>query len=97
MEARVVEEGIIFARDLGLGEVIVEGDASIVMSTLSKPDHTPSSIQKIMKGVKTWFCSPFACRHACNVSVSVIWVEDTPPMFADQICMDVLSMGVSPK
>ena len=55
MEARVVEEGIIFARDLGLGEVIVEGDASIVMSTLSKPDHTPSSIQKIMKGVRTWF------------------------------------------
>ena len=55
VEARVVEEGIIFAKDLGLGEVIVEGDASIVMSALSKPDHTPSSIQKIMKGVRTWF------------------------------------------
>ena len=44
VEARATEEGIIFARDLDLGEAIVEGDASIVMSAISKPNHTPSSI-----------------------------------------------------
>ena len=38
------EKGIIFARDLDLGEAIVEGDASIVTSAISKPNHTPSSI-----------------------------------------------------
>ena len=35
-------------------------------------------------------------RHACNVSDSIVWVEDTPPMISDQVCMDVLSSGLTP-
>ena len=109
-----MEEGIIFARDLDLGEAIVEGDASIVMSAISKSNHTPSSIQKIVEGARTWLkafkvwktnhvcrhgniTAHLLARHAYNVSNSVIWVKDTPPMIAIQICMDVLSMGLSPK
>lgn len=113
VEARAAEEGIIFARDLGLGEIIVEGDASIVISALVNPEHSPSSIQKIVEGARTklkafkqWktnhvrrhcnFVAHLIARHACNIDDCVIWVEDTPPMIADQICIYVVSMGLGP-
>ena len=44
VEAKVVDEGIILPRDLGLREVIVEGDALIVMTALSSLNEPPSSI-----------------------------------------------------
>ena len=113
VEARAAEEGIIFARDLGLGEIMVEGDASIVISALENPEHSPSSIQKIVEGAQTklkafkqWktnhvrrhcnFAAHLLARHACNIDDCVIWVEDTPPMIADQICMDIVSLGLGP-
>lgn len=52
VEARATEEGIFLARDLGLKEVIVEGDATIVMTALSSQNLPPSSIQKAMEGSK---------------------------------------------
>ena len=113
VEARAAEEGIIFARELGLGEIMVEGDASIVISALENPEHSPSSIQKIVEGAQTklkafkqWktnhvrrhcnFAAHLLARHACNIDDCVIWVEDTPPMIADQICMDIVSSGLGP-
>lgn len=44
VEAKAANEGIILPRDLGLREVIVEGDALIVMAALSSPKKPPSSI-----------------------------------------------------
>ena len=113
VEARVAEEGIIFARDLGLGGIMVEGDASIVISALVNLERSPSSIQKIMEGARTklkafkqWktnhvhrhcnFAAHLLARHACNIDDRGIWVEDTPPMIANQICMDVVSIGLGP-
>lgn len=42
------------ARDLGLDEVIIKGDAKIIMSALanSDPEYTLSSIQKVMERAK---------------------------------------------
>lgn len=40
------------------------------------------------------FGAHLLARHACNLHDCVIWVEDSPPMIADQICMDVVSMGL---
>ncbi|XP_075653510.1 uncharacterized protein LOC142623911 [Castanea sativa] len=53
-EARAVEEGIGFAKDLGLNEVFIEGDAKNLMHAHanSDPKYTPSSIQKVMEGAK---------------------------------------------
>nr|XP_023914149.1 uncharacterized protein LOC112025707 [Quercus suber] len=113
-EARAAEEGIALARDLGLNDVIIEGDTKTVMSTLANSDllHTPSSILKVMEGAKfrlqafkSWqtrhvhrSCNVAAhmlAKHACNVTDSLIWVEDTPPMISAQICMDVVNLGLS--
>ena len=113
-EARAAEEGIALARDLGLNEVIIEGDAKTVMSALmnSDPQLTPSSIQKVVEGAKfrlqafkSWqirhvhrscnLAAHMLARHACNVPDSLVWVEDTPPMISNQICMDVSNLGLS--
>lgn len=53
-KARAAEEGILLARDLGLDEVIIKGDAKIIMSALanSNPEFTLSSIQKVMERAK---------------------------------------------
>lgn len=44
MEAKVAEEGIILARDLGLRNVVVVGDSLTVMNALSGLNIPPSSI-----------------------------------------------------
>lgn len=79
---------ITLARDLELREVMVEGDASIVMSTLVNPNNSPCSIQKIMEGARM------------SLKAFRMWetnhVEDTPRMIVDQIYMDVLSIGPNP-
>ena len=50
-EARATEEGVALARDLGLNDVVIEGDAKMFMTALANSDslHTPSSIQKVME------------------------------------------------
>lgn len=113
VEAMVADEGIRLAKDLGLKDVIIEGDAQVVMSTLAQSDYIPSSIQKIIEGSKkclqhfhVWkanhiyrngnVAAHLLARYACNVTNSVIWVEDTPPMIYDQVCADVSFSGLIP-
>lgn len=50
MDVKATEEGITLARDLGLGKVIVEGDALTVMSALFGLNQPSSSIQNVMEG-----------------------------------------------
>ena len=52
VEAKVVEEGILLVKDLGLKDVIVEGDAKVVMSALFSSNTPLSSIQKVTEGAK---------------------------------------------
>ena len=68
-EARVAEEGILLARDLGLSKVIVEGDAKTIMVALmdSDPDTTPCTIQKVVEETKLRLQN-FKAWRAQNVS-----------------------------
>lgn len=52
VEAKVAEEGICLAKDLGLKDVVIKGDAKVVMSDLARSDTLSSSIQKIIEGTK---------------------------------------------
>ena len=54
VEAKVAEEGILLAKDLGLKDVVTKGEAKVVLSTLARFDTPPSSIQKVIEGTKKW-------------------------------------------
>ena len=53
-EAKAVECGIIFAWELGLRQVIVEGDSQVVVHALNRGTNTPLPIQQIISGAQTW-------------------------------------------
>ena len=78
-EARATEEGVASARDLGLNDVVIEGDAKMVMTTLanSNSPHTPSSIKKVMEGAKFRLQAfkSWQTRHvhrSCNVAAHML-------------------------
>lgn len=113
VEARAAEEGVALARDLGLGEIIIEGDTTIITNALSSQSTPPSSIQKVVEGTKSVLqeCTAWEVNHVnrCNnfaahllaqyarvVSDSVVWVEDTPPVIACQVSLDVSMLGLCP-
>ena len=67
-EAMAVQEGIQFAWDLGLKEVVIESDSSTVISALLSATPPPWSIQKVIEGTKqslkcfnTW-----SAAHVCR-------------------------------
>ncbi|XP_075633739.1 uncharacterized protein LOC142606241 [Castanea sativa] len=108
-EARAMQEGVQLAWELGLREIIVEGDAQVVINALLNPEACPWSIQKIIEGClqslscfKAWTASHVSrkgnvaahvmARMAKSIKDCKIWVEDTPPIIADQVLKDVTNL-----
>ena len=54
VEAKAAECRVIFAWELGLREVIIEGDSQVVIHALSTEQPAPLSIQQLISGTKTW-------------------------------------------
>ena len=52
VEAKAIEEGIIFARELSLKKVILESDAQVVVKSLIEKSMVPSSIIMVIEGAK---------------------------------------------
>ena len=110
-EAKALEEGIIFARDLSLRNISVESDAQVVVKSFNVQSPT-SSIQKVIEGI-TMDLNVFdswEVNHVCRTrnsaahlmakySKSVIdccvWVEDTPSVIANQLLYDVAHLSIT--
>nr|XP_023881644.1 uncharacterized protein LOC111994020 [Quercus suber] len=48
IEAKAVEAGVSFARDVGIREAVIEGDSLIICKALQGAGDTPSSIQNVL-------------------------------------------------
>lgn len=57
MEAKAAEVGVISAWELGLREIILEGDFQVVMQAVSDASLAPISIQQLIVGVKSGLAS----------------------------------------
>ena len=68
VEAKAIEEGIIFARELSLKKVILESDAQVVVKSLSKESMAPSSIIMVIEGAKMSLrgFESWAVNHICR-------------------------------
>ncbi|KAL0001855.1 hypothetical protein SO802_015636 [Lithocarpus litseifolius] len=54
VEAKAFEEGILLVGDLGLKDIVLEGDAKVVIDTLAGSSSPLSSIQMIIEGFQRW-------------------------------------------
>ena len=52
VEAKAVEEGVQFARDLSLGKIVIESDSQVVVNSLRVPGLTQSCVQKVIDGTR---------------------------------------------
>ena len=67
-EARAVEEGVQFARDLGLDRIVIECDSQVVVNSFCKQDLIQSSVQKVIEGSRLGLCwfSAWEVVHTCR-------------------------------
>ncbi|XP_075665977.1 uncharacterized protein LOC142635769 [Castanea sativa] len=72
VEAKVVEEGFTLARELSLKNVILESDAQAVVNSLTESCIAPSSILKVIEGVKLGLCGfdSWDVKHICRMKNS---------------------------
>ena len=69
VEAKAFEEGILLAGDLGLGKIVLEGDAKLVTDALAGYCSPSSSIQMIIGGIQRWSFNVQAWQvtHVCRM------------------------------
>ena len=52
IEAKAMEEAVIFARDMGISNIILESDSEIIINALSSNGNYPASISNVLQGVE---------------------------------------------
>ena len=73
VEAKVVEEGVQFARDLSLGKIVIESDSQVVVSSFRDLSLTQSCVRKVTEGTRLglhWFTAweMSHTRRGCNTA-----------------------------
>lgn len=55
VEAKAFEEGTLFARDIGIHQIILEGDSLVVSNAIAGRTSSPSSIASVVYGIISLF------------------------------------------
>ena len=58
VEAKAFEAGLLFAKDIGIQELVLEGDSITIYNALCEISSPPSSVEPIIVGVNA-LCSDF--------------------------------------
>ena len=53
VESKAVEVGLLFAKQLGVSDFIIEGDSLIVSRALSQSSSVPASIDAVIMGIRS--------------------------------------------
>ena len=108
-KAKAAEIGTTLAWELGLREVILEGDSQTVMTAIANHAPGPIQVHQLIAGIKSWepkfrarkssFTGNKAihqiAKYAKHISDYIIWEEDTPPIITSQILDDVTVLGLN--
>lgn len=57
-EAKAFEAGILFAKDIGIQEFILEGDSTVIYRALCEVSSPPAAVEPLIEGMHT-LCSDF--------------------------------------
>ena len=60
VEAKAVKQGLLFARDIGINDFIMEGDSMVVYNALCGHSSPPSSVAFVISGMLD-FCEGVFC------------------------------------
>ena len=63
-KAKAIEIGTIFAWELGLREIILEGDSQIVRNAIGNHDPGPIQVQQLVVCIKSWESKFKACKSS---------------------------------
>ena len=110
-KAKAVEEGISLARDLSLSDICVESDAQAVIkafsakSPLSAIQTVIEGIKMDLRMFNSWevkhvcrtknSAAHIMAKFAKSITDCYIWVEDTPPVIANQLLFDVAHLSIT--
>ena len=72
-EAKAFEAGLLFAKDIGIQEVVLEGDSIIIYNALCEVSNPPSSVKPIIEGMHA------LCRDFRRVEFSHVRRQGNSP------------------
>lgn len=104
IKAKALKEGILFARDIGIQEFVLEGDSQVVVDAITSYSHPPSSIALVcslsheFREVEVSHThrdknvpAHLLTKYALGVKHYVTWIEESPCLLEYAISNDVIS------
>ena len=108
VEAKAFEAGLLLAKDVGVRDVILEGDSLVVYNALCNISPPPSSIASGILDMSEDFRSVgyshirrqgnvpthILAKHAFGIADYVAWIEKDPCCIAQALIYDVTSISL---
>ena len=104
IKAKVLKEGILFARDIGLQEFVLEWNSQVVVNAMTGCSYPPSSIALLcylsheFRGVEVSHThmdrnvpAHLLAKYALGAKHNATWIEENPSLLEYIISNDVIA------